>query len=158
MLLTISTDFNQNPFLHSYIFNRYLRCNVNNSFSQWKRVLAGAPQGSILGPLLFNIFIRDLFLFLQKKESANYADDYTMYSGDKSINNTMMSLIHGFSILSNWIYKNLLFLNLGKCSFMPFGVKDELQTDLVSNNATIKNSKSEKIPGITFDNKLEFSL
>ena len=46
-------------------------------------------------------------------------------------------------------------LNPDKCSFMLFGVKDELQTDLVSNNVTIKNSKEEKVLGITFDNKLD---
>ena len=49
-------------------------------------------------------------------------------------------------------------LNLDKYSFMVFGVDNELQTDLASNNSTIKNSKKENILGITFDNKLDFSL
>ena len=49
-----------------------------------------------------------------------------------------------------------MFLSPDKCSFMLFCVKDELQTDLVSNNVTIKNSKDEKVLEITFDNKLEF--
>ena len=48
-------------------------------------------------------------------------------------------------------------LNPDKCSFMLFDIKDELQTDFVSNNVTTKNSKEEKFLGITFDNKLEFS-
>ena len=48
-------------------------------------------------------------------------------------------------------------LNLDKCSFMLFGINDELQTDFVSNNVTIKNSKEEKALGINFDNKLDFS-
>ena len=55
----------------------------------------------------------------------------------------MISLNHGFSILSNWFYKNLMVFNPDKCSFMLFGVRDELQTDLVSNNGTIKNSTDE---------------
>ena len=45
-----------------------------------------------------------------------------------------------------------------KCSFMLFGVKDELQTDLVSSNVTIKSGKEENVLGITFDNKLDFFL
>ena len=48
-------------------------------------------------------------------------------------------------------------LNLGKCSFMLFGVKNELQTDFVPKNVTMKNSKEEKVLGVTFDNKLDFS-
>ena len=48
-------------------------------------------------------------------------------------------------------YKNFMVLNPDKCYFMLFGVKDELQTDLVSNNVTTKNSKEEKALGITFE-------
>ena len=47
--------------------------------------------------------------------------------------------------------------NFDKCSFMLFDIKNELQTDFVSNNVTIKNSKEEKVFGITFDNNLDFS-
>ena len=80
-----------------------------------------------------------------------------MYSFDKNINNIMTSLNHDFPTLSNWFYKNFMVLHLDKCSFMLFGIKDELQTDLLSNNVTTKNSKQEKVLGITFDNKLDFS-
>ena len=48
-------------------------------------------------------------------------------------------------------------LSADKCSFMLFGVKDELQTDLVSNSVTIKDSKEENELGITFDSNLDFS-
>ena len=48
-------------------------------------------------------------------------------------------------------------LNLNKCSFVLFDVKDELQADLVCNNVTIKNNKEEKVLGITFENKLHVS-
>ena len=68
---------------------------------------------------------------------ANYADDSTLYSSEKNINNIMTSLNQDFAILSNWLHKNLLVLNAGKCSFMLFGVKGELRKDLISNNVTI---------------------
>ena len=48
-------------------------------------------------------------------------------------------------------------LNLDKCSFMLFCFKDEIQTDLLSNNVTVKNSKEEKVLGITLDSKFDFS-
>ena len=52
-------------------------------------VLNGVPQGFILGPLLFNIFLNDIFLSLQKCDLATYADDDTLYTSDKSISNIM---------------------------------------------------------------------
>ena len=101
--------------------------------------LIGVPQGPIQGSLLFNIFI-NIFLFLQKCELENYADDSTMYSSDKDINNVMTSLNPDFTILSNWLYTDFMVLNPDKCSFMLFGVKYELQTDLLSDKVTIRNS------------------
>ena len=67
------------------MINRYQCCKMNNSFSQWKSVLAGVLQGSFLGPLSFNIFIDDIFLVLQKCKLVNYADDSTMYSFGKTL-------------------------------------------------------------------------
>ena len=58
---------------------------------------------------------------------------------------------------SNWFYKNFIVLNPDKCAFMLFGVKDKLQTDLLSNKVTNKNSKKAKLLEIAFDNKLDFS-
>ena len=58
-------DKNSVRFMKSYLTNRLQSCKINNSFSEWGKVLNGVPQGSILGPLLFNILLNDIFLFLQ---------------------------------------------------------------------------------------------
>ena len=75
-------DNNAVSFMRSCLTNRLQLCKINNSFSKWAKISAGVPQGSILGPLLFNIFINDMFLFLQKCDLANYANDSTMSTSD----------------------------------------------------------------------------
>ena len=68
----------------------------------------------------------------------------------------MNSLSHDFTILSKWFYNNFMVLNPDKCSFMLLGADDELQTNLVCGNETLKNSKQEKVLGVTIGNKLNF--
>ena len=64
--------------LHSYPCNRFQRSIINGSFSSWNEVITGVRQGSILGSLLFNIFLNDIFLFISKCQLFNYADDNTI--------------------------------------------------------------------------------
>ena len=59
--------------------NRYQRVNVNSNYSSWTEIITGVPQGSILGPLIFNIYLRDLFIYFECSNIANYADDNTPY-------------------------------------------------------------------------------
>ena len=65
--------------VQSYISNRKQRTKINSEFSSWEKILFGLPQGSILGPLLFNIFLCDLFFIMNDVEFASYADDNTPF-------------------------------------------------------------------------------
>ena len=67
----------------SYLSERRQRVKVNGTFSTWCYSKMGVPQGSVLGPILFNIFINDIFYLVNDTEVCNYADDTTLYVGDK---------------------------------------------------------------------------
>ena len=77
-------DNNSLSFARSYLTNRLQRCKIENHFSNWREITTGGPQGSILGPLLFNIFINDIFLFVESSNICNYADDNTLFAFGKT--------------------------------------------------------------------------
>ena len=69
--------------LHNYVTNRKQCVKIDRTFSFWEEILFGVPQGSILGPLLFNIFLCGLFLFINDIDIASYTDDNTPYTVDR---------------------------------------------------------------------------
>ena len=69
-------------YAYSYLSDRKEGTKVNSSFNEWGNILCGVPQGYILGPLLFIIYINDIFFFINNSNIANYAGDTTPYSID----------------------------------------------------------------------------
>ena len=67
-------------FFRGYLSSRYQCCKINNAFGDWRKITAGVPQGSILGPLLSNIFLNDIFFFLKVANLGNHADESTLYA------------------------------------------------------------------------------
>ena len=95
-------DHSSLAYIYSYLSNRKQRTKVNNSFSKWASITSGIPQGSIIGPLLFNIYINDIFYIIKETNLANYADDNTPYSIDSNIINILNSLTNNTSLLIKW--------------------------------------------------------
>ena len=111
-------------FFRSYLSNCCQSCKINNNLGDWRKVIASVPQKYILGPLLFNMFLNDIFLFLKDVHLGNYAGDSTLYAYNKNLEPVIFNLRQECSILSNWFYDNYMVLNPGKCHVMLFGVKE----------------------------------
>ena len=77
-------DTNALRLIHNDLSNRKQRVKINSVYSIWKDISYGVPQGSIFGPLLFNMHLCDLFCFLENTDIASYADDNTLYSAQKN--------------------------------------------------------------------------
>ena len=73
--------------IKSYLFKRWQRAKINTSFSSWMELLLGVPQGSVLGLLLFNIYIDYLFFLTESINVSNYADDTTFHGCDMDLEN-----------------------------------------------------------------------
>ena len=79
--------------ISSYLSDRRQRVKIKDSRSEWREVRKGVPQGSILGPLLFNIFLNDMFLFVEKCSLYNYADDNSISTASTSVDGVLTNLI-----------------------------------------------------------------
>ena len=82
-------------FLYSYLSDRQQRVKMNGSFSSKQKLNLGVPQGSVLGPLLFNIYLNDLLISVDDIEICNYADDTTLYTCDQNLQNVVERLEAG---------------------------------------------------------------
>ena len=107
--------------IHSYLSSRKQRVKVNDSYSSWREILYGVPQGSILGPLLFNIFICDMFYFLGNFDIANYADDSTPFSAKNNHKSVLDELELSTSILFKWLRLNYMKANTDKSHILLSG-------------------------------------
>ena len=131
--------------LNDYLTNRQQRVTINGSFSSWKRATRGVLQGSVLGPLLFNIYINDLLLFIQNSDICNYADDTTIYACDKNLDNTSHRLETDYSVALEWFGDNFMKLNADKCHLLVLGQGcNDPVTDRIG-NADVVNSSEEKL-------------
>ena len=141
-------------YIYSYLSDRKQRTKINKSFSEWSNITSGVPQGSILGPLLFNIYLNDIFYFIHNCDLANYADDTTPYSIQKTLDALFQCLNKDMSILMKWFKDNYLQLNPDKCKLLIS--KHEKNLSIKINENIIECSKSVKLLGITIDNMLNF--
>ena len=143
--------------IKNYLSNRKERTKINIEYSSWEEILFRVPQGSILGPLLFNIFLCDLFLIMNNFDIASYntpADDNTPYAVGNNIQESIVKLQNASKTLFQWFSDNQMKSNPDKCNFICSTSK---KVNLIVENKEINNSTHERLLGVTIDSKLSFN-
>ena len=100
--------------MNSYLSERKQRTKLGVHYSSWKEILSGVPQGSILGPLLFSIFLCDLFVHLKDIDFASCVDDNTPYTEHESIDQVISKLEETAKSLFKWFSDNQMKVNPDK--------------------------------------------
>lgn len=138
--------------MQSYIFGRKHRTKINHTFSSWIDLILGVPQGSILGPLLFNIFLCGLF-FVRDIKIASYADDNTPYVCRDNIASVINELEHASIKLFDWFSQNCMKANPNNSHLLLSS--SQTNTVNIANNL-ISSTRKEKLLGILIENNLRF--
>ena len=148
-------DHSSLTYICSYLSDRKQRTKINNSFSSWCNIKSGVPQCSILGPLLFNIYLDDLFYFTEEIGIMNYADDTTPYA----IANDTLSLLNilekNVEILTTWFKNNYFKMNADKCKLLVSNHEED--ASILINGEIVEGNKSVKLLGLKIDNELNFN-
>ena len=105
-------------FIRCYLKERIQRTKVGSCYSSWKLIKIDLPQRSILGPLLFKIFLNDIFYFIANISIANYADDNTPYATDKNITSLLETLEIETNVLLDWFRVNEMKPHEDKCHLL----------------------------------------
>ncbi len=141
----------------AFLTNRRQCVNVNGTASDWTEVVSGVPQGSVIGPVLFIIFINDMPNNIQNF-IALFADDAKLY-GKSSSSMDRNSLQEDLSTLQQWSDKWQLSFNTDKCNTLYLGKNNVKQSySMVSNSSVqaLHETTCEKDLGILVDNTLSF--
>ena len=139
--------------IQSYLSKRKQRVKINATYTSWSEILFVVPQGSILGPLLFNIFLCDMFYFLEGFDIANYADDSTPYCAGKSAESVVNNLEQLSTILFKWLNNNYMKVNTGKSHLLLSG---NSRTTATIDNNYIESEDEQVLLDIAIDSNLTF--
>ena len=152
LLVAYGFDIQSVRLIHSYLTGRKQRVKIDHFYSSWDEILFGVPQRSILGPLLFNIFVCDLFDFIDNDVNiGSYADDTTPSVNAKNNEEVIKALENTSVDMVSWFAFNGMKANPDKCYLL---LSTEENCHAVIGNHNIEISKKQKLLGILLDNKL----
>ena len=149
--------------ISSFLSNREQLVCINTIKSDFLPVKYDIPQGSVLGPLLFSLYINDLPLFI-KALCELFADDTTIHSSHSNLNNLLLSLQESINNLLQWTELNHMSLNSYKTKYMTITTRQKHQNIKLScrmplyiGNEKIVEVATHKVLGVTIDNNLSWT-
>ena len=152
-LQALNFDMNALNLIFDYLTGRKQRVKINSSFSSYLDIFQGVLQASILGPLLFNLFLCDLFSFVEEADIKSYADDDIRYVCSQNLDVTLQKIEKVEKLLFDWFSNHFLKANADKCHLIlstdePFSINID--------NKVIKSSNNKKLLETNLNNRLDF--
>ena len=151
-------DENALVLIHSYLKKRKQSVRINNVYSSFQHIVSGVPQGSVLGPIIFNFYINDLFFFIKQASLYNYADDNMLACFSRSLPKLVEVLEEEAGNALSWLDQNEMIANPNKFHAL-FVKKDQTDTSGINLDflgQSIQSEESVKLLGVTLDYKLNF--
>lgn len=143
--------------IRSYLQGRLQYVRLAGWESERFCVTSGVPQGSHLGPLLFNLFLNDVFSIFSHCNALAYADDLKLYCSVRTVRDAV-GLQRDLDSLSSWCQRNGLFLNIKKCKVVSFHRKTSpMIFDYNLADETLERVNVVRDLGVLFDEKIQFS-
>lgn len=141
----------------SYLSHRKQRVKLGNMRSQWSNITKGIPQGSILGPVLFNVFINDLYYSINVCKLYNYADDNTLFYSSINLNDVLAVIKYDAEVAVNWFNKNGMRANPEKFQLILSHRRYKQEVTINVCGVHLQSTTNVKLLGVTFDNDLYFN-
>ena len=144
--------------LSSYLSGRTQSVKIRNSYSAYNDVTMGVPQGSILGPILFLIYINDLPKLNDDMTCLSYADDTAIIFKSKSINHLQAKVNALLEQISEWFHANSLSLNVSKTYSQHYTTRSsEFKLDVKINNFPVEEKDNIRYLGVLIDKSMKFT-
>lgn len=151
--------------MESYLTGRQQCVSINNKLSDTLTVNYGVPQGSVLGPILFILYVNDLFKLPISGDIISFADDTAIFYKDKTWNALKNKVEKDFKTVIDFFNMKLLTINVKKTHFLPFTCYpkylpdyETLQITCEDQTILISSAKSVKYLGVTIDSHLKWDL